>query len=71
MLVLMDENYETDSIYEAGHGSVQEALNGQADSPRSKRGAMSVAKFKNIARLVWTRDEGAIEDEIWDNQSGA
>jgi hypothetical protein len=39
-------------------------------SNRKKRGAMSVARFKIIARLVWTREEGVIEDEIWDNQSG-
>ncbi len=71
MLVLMDENYETDSIYEAERDALLEALNDQAESNRSKRGAMSVAKFKNIASLVWTREEGIIENEIWDNQSGA
>ena len=71
MLVLMDENYETDSIYEADRDSVLAALSERQGSNRSKRGAMSVAKFKNVARLVWTRQEGAITDEIWDNQSGA
>ena len=70
MLVLMDENYETDSIYEADRDAVLEALNDQADSNRSKRGAMSVAKFKNVSHLVWSREEGAVEDDIWDNQSG-
>lgn len=70
MLVLMDENYETDAIYEALREIVQDALSEQAESNRSKRGAMSVAKFKNVARLVWTRQEGAITDEVWDNQSG-
>jgi len=71
LLVLMDENYETDSIYEADREAMLEALQEQADSNRTKRGAMSVAKFKNIAQLVWSREEGTIEDEVWDNQSGA
>lgn len=71
MLVLMDENYETDSIYEADRESVLEALSEQKENSRSKRGAMSVAKFKNIAQLVWSREEGLIHNEIWDNQSGA
>lgn len=71
LLVLMDENYETDCIFEADRQAILDALGEQQDSNRSKRGAMSVAKFKNVARLVWNREEGAIEDEIWDNQSGA
>jgi len=71
MLVLMDENYATDSIYEADRHTILDALEDRTDSNRSKRGAMSVARFKIIARLVWTREEGQIEDEIWDNQSGA
>ncbi len=71
MLVLMDENYETESIYEVDRDVLLEALNDQTGSNRSKRGAMSVAKFKNLASLVWAREEGTVENEIWDNQSGA
>lgn len=71
LLVLMDEDYETDSIYEADRETILAALSEQAESNRSKRGAMSVAKFKNIAQLVWTREEGIITDDLWDNQSGA
>ncbi len=70
MLVLMDENYETDCIYEANRLAVLDALGEQTDSKRSKRGAMSVAKFKNVAHLVWTRQQGLVTDEVWDNQSG-
>lgn len=29
---------------------------------------MSVAQFKIIGKLVWTR-EGGIEDEVWDNSN--
>ncbi len=70
LLVIMDENYETDCIYEADRAAILDVLNEQKDSTRSKRGAMSVSKFRNIAQLVWSREEGAIVDEIWDNKSG-
>lgn len=70
LLVIMDENYETDSIYQAERQAILDALEEQTESKRTKRGAMSVSKFKNIAELVWTREEGVIVDEIWDNQSG-
>ena len=70
VVVLMDAEFEPVEIYEAARDTVLEALESGRESKRSKRGAMSVAKFKAIARLVWTREEGAIEDEIWDNQGG-
>lgn len=70
MLVIMDAEYQPVEIYEADREEVTEAMAAASDSARKKRGAMTVARFKIIARLVWTREEGAIEDEIWDNQSG-
>ncbi len=70
VLVLMDESYEPYEIYEADREDILDAIDG-AGSRRKKRGAMSVARFKIISRLVWTREEGEIDDEIWDNQSGA
>lgn len=67
MVVMMDEDYEPTEIYEADRADVVEAIN-ESDSKRAKRGAMSLAKFKIISRLVWTREDGVVEDEIWDNQ---
>ena len=66
-LVLMDEEYEPYEIYEADRDELEEAMAEGESSKRAKRGAMSVAKFKIISRLVWTREEGEIDDEIWDN----
>ncbi len=66
LLVLLDEDYEPFEIHEAEREVIEEALQ-ESESKRSKRGAMSIARFKNIARLVWTREEGVIEDELWDN----
>lgn len=69
MLVLMDDNYEPVEIYEAERDEVLEAAD-KTSSNRSKRGAVSVAKFKIIGRLVWSRENGIEDDGIWDNQAG-
>lgn len=69
VLVIMDEAYEAIEIYECGREEIMKALEEAKSSKRSKRGAMSLAKFKVLSRLVWTREEGVIEDEIWDNQA--
>jgi len=68
-LVLMNDDYEPFEIYEADVSVLREAVEESSGSKRSKRGPMSVAKFKVIGRLVWTKEEGRIEDEVWDNQA--
>lgn len=69
VLVLMDENFEPFELYEAEREDVLQAVQESAASRRSGRGALSVAKFKRIARLVWTREEGLVDDGIWSNQT--
>ena len=56
LLVIMDQDYEPCEIYEATREEVQEAMS--SSSRRSSRGALSVAKFKIISWLVWTRETG-------------
>jgi hypothetical protein len=68
VLVLFDENYEVDEIYEASREEVADALNAKKESNRKKRGAMSIAQFKIIGQRVWSRESG-LETEVWDNQS--
>ncbi|MBI2779671.1 MAG: hypothetical protein HYX62_07825 [Gammaproteobacteria bacterium] len=68
MLVLMDENFEPYEIYEAEREDILQAIAGSDASRRNKRGAMSVAKFKIISQLVWTREAGAEEGGGWDSQ---
>lgn len=70
VLVLMDADFEPVELYEAERDELLEAIEGGRESTRSKRGALSVAKFKAIGRLVWCREEGMVDDEIWDNQTG-
>jgi hypothetical protein len=65
VLVLMDENYQAFDIYEATRDDIVNNLN--ENSSRMKRGAMSVAKFRNIATLVWTK-EGGLDTSAWPDE---
>ncbi len=68
MLVIMDENYEPVEIYEADRATIEEDLAKQKNSKRAKRGAMSVARFKALAKMVWNCVDGVVdEDEPWQN----
>lgn len=69
LLVLMNADFETEEIYEADREAIIEALEDASNSTRKKRGAISVARFKRIAQLVWCQSEGEITGEIWDNQA--
>jgi hypothetical protein len=69
VLVLLDENFEPFEMYEGAREELVDAIK-ESESRRNKRGAMSVAKFKAISQLVWTRERGE-EEEVWDNQSDA
>lgn len=60
MLILMDEDYEPQAIYEADKETILEATKDTSEK-RAKRGAMSVAKFKAIGRLVWSAEQGLLE----------
>lgn len=70
VLVLMDDQFEPSEIYEAARADVLAAVALAGAGARSKRGAMSVARFKNIARLVWTRERGPVDDGVWDSRNG-
>ena len=67
VLVLMDENYEPYEIYQALREDLAEFVNASS-SGRSKRGAMSVARFKIIGELIWDQVNGRT-DGVWDNQA--
>lgn len=68
VLVLMDDNYEPYELYEADRDDLLEFME-KASSGRAKRGALSVARFKMIGRLAWSRDEG-LAPGLRDNQTG-
>ena len=58
LLVIMDDDYEPCEIYEAKREDIMGEVDEAADSKRSKRGALSIAKFRNISWLIWTRETG-------------
>ncbi|MCB1874881.1 MAG: hypothetical protein KDH88_02805 [Chromatiales bacterium] len=71
LLVLMDEEYEPYEIYRLERREAEE-YHRQASASRRKRGALSVARFKIIGQLVWTRENGLEpEDGVWDNAAGS
>jgi hypothetical protein len=55
LLVLLDENFNATSIYEADREEVLRVLAEPGSKSRNERGALGVSKFKSIARLRWQR----------------
>lgn len=55
MLVLMNEHYDALEIYEADRAQILDAV-AQSSTKRKNRGALSVAKFKHIGKLVWSAE---------------
>ena len=56
-------------IYEADRDTIVDALEENKSSNRNKRGAMSLAKFKIIANLVWTKEDGLLDSSTWEHQA--
>jgi hypothetical protein len=57
ILSLMDDEFEPLEMYQASRDEIIEAVQ-DANTQRKKRGALSVAKFKIIGKLVWTKELG-------------
>ena len=60
VLSLMDNEFEPLEMYQASREEIINALS-KVGGKNSKRGAISVAKFKIIGQLIWTKEDG-IED---------
>jgi len=70
LLVLMDRDYQTVEIWEAQREALLESMHAGAGGRRHRRGALSVARFKHIGRLAWSRELGAADDGYWCNRPG-
>lgn len=68
VMVIFDDDYLPVEMHEATSDDIEAALNTKNESANKKRGAMSVAQFKIIGRLVWSREDG-LSPEIWDNHN--
>ncbi len=58
VLVLMDEDMEVTSIYEASRPIIEKALQAPGSKARNERGSLAVSKFKSIGREIWNRNGG-------------
>lgn len=56
VLVLMDEDYQPIELIEASREVLSGAL---AEIKPNKRGAMTVARFRNLGRVVWQAEKQA------------
>jgi hypothetical protein len=63
LLVLLDEEFEAFEIHEATRNAIAAVSEGAQRSARSKRGSLSVARFKVIGRLVWSHTDRLIPAE--------
>ena len=57
----MDSQYRPGEIDESDREDLEEHMY-EASSSRAKRGALSLGKFKHIARLAWSKEEGLIPE---------
>lgn len=55
LLVLLDEHYETIEILEADRRAITGVLRKPGSRARNERGQLSVAQFRAIARVIWSR----------------
>lgn len=67
LLVLFDAEFLPYEIHEATREHLLEAYD--AAGRRSGRGPLSVARFKHIARRVWSAELGVIDDGASENSS--
>ena len=56
----MNNEFEPLEMYQLDHQEVAKTL-ANSNEKRDKRGAISVAKFRIIGELVWTKENG-VED---------
>lgn len=55
LLVLLDEDYEVLSIYEADRAQIKQALDTPGSKSRNIRRQLSVRKFISIGQEIWSR----------------
>jgi hypothetical protein len=57
LLVILDEDFEVSSMYEAKRPEIENALLAPGSKARNERGALAVAKFKSIGSKVWPEND--------------
>lgn len=62
VLVIMNHQYMPVEIFEAYRDDLEEVMYEANSSSRAKRGALSIGRFKKIARLAWSEEKGLIPE---------
>ena len=57
VLILLDSEYQPYEIFEVQREKILDVL-GKSSASKKNRGALSVARFRNIGQRVWTRENG-------------
>jgi hypothetical protein len=55
LLVIMDEDLEVQSMYEAKRPEIEKAILAPGSKARNERGALAISNFKAIGHEVWNR----------------
>lgn len=63
-LILYDYQYEPTDIYLCHKKQIEEALQ---ETHLKQNGQISIAKFKVISQLIWTKEQGLEWDDLWQN----
>lgn len=58
VLILMNEDFDALEVWEAGRDDVRLELERPGSKARNERGALSVHKFKSVAKLRWSAERG-------------
>lgn len=53
LLVILDEHFDATAMYEADRSAVISAITAPGSKARNERGALSVSKFRSIAKVRW------------------
>ena len=62
LLVLMNDEYDVQSIYEADRSQIEDVLNATGSKSRNIRRQLSIRKFKSIGREIWSR-QSLVQDK--------
>lgn len=57
LLILMNETFEPQAIFEAGRSALEQALTRPGSRARNERGALAVGAFIAIGDEVWRKEE--------------
>ncbi len=65
VLVIMNDQFESEEIYLCHRDQINEHLQ---DNESNRKGAMTVARFRIIGTLVWSKANGLEDDGYWSNR---